>query len=62
VEKGEEIQISRGDTPVAKLVPLDKRRGSPRPKVGTVTSPGIKYRKDAWSPLTAAEMKKWGFS
>jgi len=59
VERGEEIQIMRGEVPVAKLVPLKKGTHYSRPKVGTVTSPRIVYSEDAFEPLTEGEMSKW---
>ncbi len=59
VERGEEIQIMRGEVPVAKLVPLKKGRHQSRPKVGTITSPRIVCSEDAFKPLTEVEMSEW---
>ncbi|MBA7710224.1 hypothetical protein ES703_119160 [subsurface metagenome] len=60
VEHGEEIQILRGEVPVAKLVPLGKAPQYTRPKVGIVTSPRIECAEDAFKPLTEGEMSRWG--
>lgn len=60
VERGEEIQILRGEVPVAKLVPLKKSPQYTRPKVGTFTSPRIVCSEDAFEPLTEGEMIQWG--
>ncbi len=61
VEQGEEIQIRRGAIPVAKLVPIKQTSKPARPKVGTVTSPRIDYKDDAFAALSDEEMRKWGF-
>jgi len=61
VEKGEEIEVRRGDRPVAKLVPFDGAKSKTRPKVGTITSSPIRYSEDAFAPLTDEEMIRWGF-
>lgn len=31
-----------------------------RPKVGTLTSPPVRYAADCFAPLTDAELKEWG--
>jgi prevent-host-death family protein len=58
VEQGEEVEVRRGDHPVARLVPIKKTR----PKVGTVTSPRIEYSEDAFAPLSEEEMTRWGLA
>ena len=60
VERGEEIQILRGEVLVAKLVPLKKSPQYTSPKVWTFTSPRIVCSKDAFEPLTEGEMSQWG--
>ncbi len=60
VEQGEEVILCRGKHPVAKII-----RSSPshpvRPKVGQATSPWFAVPQDAFSPLSPAELKDWGF-
>ncbi len=64
VEQGEEVLICRGNVPAARLVPVaspkkvTKRRR--RPRVGTVTSPGVTYTADAFAPMTDTELAEWG--
>ena len=62
VEKGQEIEIMRGNLPVAKLVPQDSCSIPARPKVGAVTSERIKCSEDAFEPMSEKEMRDWGFS
>jgi prevent-host-death family protein len=61
VEQGEEIEVRRGDQPIARLVPVDAAKAKTRPKVGTITSSPIQYSEDAFAPLTDEEMDRWGF-
>lgn len=61
VESGEEVIILRGKKPVAKLVAL-KAAQRARPKVGTVTLPGVTFAPDAFGPLTREELALWGLS
>ena len=62
VEQGEEVEVRRGDHPVAKLVPIEVRGKKSRPKVGTITSPRIKYSEDAFTPLSEEELNRWGLA
>ena len=59
VQGGETIVIVNGATPVAKLTAVE-RRSNQRPKVGTRTSPPVRYTADAFAPLTGVELKEWG--
>ena len=59
VEQGEEVEVRRGDRPVAKLVPIKGTGKKIRPKVGTITSPRIEYSEDAFTPLSEEEMTRW---
>ena len=60
VEQGEEVEVRRGDRPVAKLVPIGERPRKTRPEVGTVTSARIRCSEDAFVPLTDEELAKRG--
>jgi prevent-host-death family protein len=60
IQEGEEIIIKRGDTPVAKLVPITKHQTAAKPTVGTVTSSSITLSEDAFFPLSDEELKEWG--
>ncbi len=60
VEAGEEIIICRGSKPVARLVPMARRPAKRRPRVGTVTSAPIRVTDDAFAPLSADELERWG--
>ena len=62
MEQGEEVEVRRGDHPVAKLVPIERTGKKTRPKVGTVTSPRIEYSEDAFAPLSDEEMTRWGLA
>ena len=62
VEQGEEVEVRRGDRPVAKLVPIGRARRKTRPKVGTITSARIRCSEDAFAPLTDEELAKWGLA
>jgi prevent-host-death family protein len=62
VEQGEEVEVRRGDHPVARLVPIEGAIKKTRPKVGTVTSPRIEYSEDAFAPLSKEEMTRWGLA
>jgi prevent-host-death family protein len=62
VEQGEEVEVRRGDHPVAKLVPIEGTGKKTRPKVGTITSPRIEYSEDAFAPLSDEEISRWGLA
>ena len=60
VAAGEEIEILRGDVPVARLVPVQQTAAPGRPRVGTKTSAPISYTEGAFDALTAEELEHWG--
>jgi prevent-host-death family protein len=60
VEKGEEIIVCRGNTPVARLLPMSRKQVRRRPHVGTVTSEAVLIANDAFAPLTETELEVWG--
>ena len=60
VEKGHEIIIARGKTPVAMLVPVKKPKKKLRPLVGETLGPIIKIPDSAFAPLTDEELEEWG--
>ena len=53
VQAGETVVILNGSTPVARLTALD-RPVTRRPRVGTRTSPPVRYANDAFRPLGAS--------
>jgi prevent-host-death family protein len=58
VERGEEVVIARGRTPVARLVPLDRGpRGGRR--FGALRGKVIVGKK-FFEPLPADELRRWG--
>lgn len=59
VEKGEEIIILRGSRPVARLTAARRTASAKRPKVGTHTSAPVQTTRDAFAPLTEAELSDW---
>jgi prevent-host-death family protein len=54
---GKEVIIARGDLPVAKLVPIKQPKNR---KPGTLKG-RLKAKRGAFDPLTAEELKEWGF-
>ena len=60
VEKGKKFIIARGKTEVAMLVPIEKPKQKPRPKVGETLDPPWKIPDSAFAPLTKKELKEWG--
>ena len=60
MEAGEEIFISRGRKPVARLVPFASGREKKRPKVGRTLGPQFDIPEKALAPLTKKEPKDWG--
>ena len=60
VEAGEEVVISRGAHPVARLVPVKRAARRARPKVGTCTSAPVRWTKDAFAALPDEELEGWG--
>ena len=60
VEAGEDVEIRRGDTPVARLVPATPVEPIRRPRVGDVTTTGVRWTDDAFAPMTDEELADWG--
>ena len=60
VERGEEVTIRLGQTPVAKLVGVDRTATPKRPPVGTITSRGVRYEPEAFEPLDGGAMEQLG--
>jgi prevent-host-death family protein len=60
VERGEEIVIHRGETPVARLIGLRGKPRRSRPRVGTITSEPITAQPDAFAPLADDELDRLG--
>ncbi|MCY4256203.1 MAG: type II toxin-antitoxin system prevent-host-death family antitoxin [Gammaproteobacteria bacterium] len=58
-QSGETIVIVNGNTPLAKLTAVEPHSNQ-RPKVGTRTSPPVRYQPDAFAPLKEGELKEWG--
>ncbi|MBI4817142.1 MAG: type II toxin-antitoxin system Phd/YefM family antitoxin [Deltaproteobacteria bacterium] len=58
-EQGEEFVLCRGETPVARLIPIGPR-ARPRPKVGEVTSQPVSYSEDCFLPAGEDEEADWG--
>ena len=59
-ESGEEIIITRGKRPVARLVPLRGEAQVSRPKVGVMITDPFDVCDEALRPLTGAELEEWG--
>ncbi len=55
---GEEVIIARGDTPVARLVPI--KASSPQRKLGVLKGK-IQLTAAFFEPMTAEELKEWGY-
>jgi prevent-host-death family protein len=60
VENGQEIIITRGRKPVAKLVRISSATECLRPKVGETLGPRLIVPDEALRPLTTEELKEWG--
>ena len=60
VEGGEEILIARGRKVVARLVPAEPEKKTPRPKVGETLDPYFPIPDSAFAPLTEEELREWG--
>ena len=61
VEEGEEVIVCRGKHPVARLVPATARLRH-RPRVGEPTSEPFTIPADAFTHMSAEELKDWGIS
>jgi prevent-host-death family protein len=60
VEAGEEVLISRGHRPIAKLIPFSQSFSGSRPKVGQMISPPFKVPDAALAPLSVQQLESWG--
>ncbi len=60
VENGEEVYLKRGNSIIAKIVPVIEYPAPKRPPVGKVTSGPITLSDDAFEPLTEDELSEWG--
>ena len=60
VEMGEEFLISRGKTPVAKLVPLVDKPNHKRPNVGEMMDIPFHVPASALAPLSDKELQEMG--
>jgi prevent-host-death family protein len=59
-ERGETIVITRGNRPMAKLVPFEEAPQSRIPKVGDMLDEHMNIPEEAIAPMTDAEMDVWG--
>lgn len=60
VEAGEEIVISRGRKPIARLVGMMANGGKARPKVGKTLGSKFAIPDKALVPATESDLKAWG--
>lgn len=62
VETGEEIVIFRGTVPAARLLRVgpEIHAGPRRPKVGTITTSGVRFDEETFAPLCDEELALWG--
>ena len=60
VANGKTIVISRGRTPLAKLVPYDEETRPPRPKVGEMIDEPCHIPEEALRPMSEEELRNWG--
>jgi prevent-host-death family protein len=59
-EEGETIIISRGRTPLAKLVPFSDPKSKGRPKVGQTMDKRMAVLDEALAPLDSSSLEEWG--
>jgi prevent-host-death family protein len=59
-EGGETIIISRGRTPLAKLVPFSAAKSKSRPKVGQTMDTQVTVPDEALAALDSVSLKEWG--
>ena len=59
VEAGGEVIISRGETPIARLVPFVGDSKPRRPKVGILRGGPFSIPDQSVAPLTDEELKEW---
>jgi prevent-host-death family protein len=60
VANGNTIVISRGRTPLAKLVPYEEETRPPRPKVGEMIDEPCHIPEEALRPMSEEELRAWG--
>lgn len=60
VEAGGEVIIARGETPIARLIPIGDAPKPRRPKVGQLRGAPCSIPDLALAPLTTEELKEWG--
>lgn len=60
VSEGKSFIISRGRTPMAKLVPITEGHTSARPKVGETMDAPMHVPVGDLSPLSDTELVEWG--
>jgi antitoxin (DNA-binding transcriptional repressor) of toxin-antitoxin stability system len=60
VAAGSEFIISRGEKPIARLVPFVGESNPRRPKVGVLRGGPFSIPDPSVAPLTADELKEWG--
>jgi antitoxin (DNA-binding transcriptional repressor) of toxin-antitoxin stability system len=59
-ETGEEYIIARGQRPIARLIPLERKTSPPRPRVGEMLGEPGEVPADALRPLSEEELADWG--
>lgn len=59
MEAGDEFVITRGKSPIAKLVPMERAGARPRPSAGDILGEPFEFPLAAFAPLTDDELKKW---
>lgn len=60
VAQGEEIILSEGGDPVARIVPFPSPRRHHRPQVGHITSAPVRWNADSFTALDEAGMTDLG--
>lgn len=60
VGEGHSFIITRGRTPLAKLVPISSSTSAARPKVGETPDAPMHVPEAALAPLSGSELKEWG--
>jgi len=58
--RGETIVITRGNRPMAKLVPYEEGPHQDIPKVGQMLDDRMEIPDAAFDPLSDAELREWG--
>lgn len=60
VSAGETIVITRGRTPLAKLVPYVAEKEAQRPKVGQTVDTRMAVPDEVFAPLHGDKLEEWG--